>query len=252
MRSDGATVSASQCAIRPAMPGRNIAGLRQRRDQGGGFYGGNHPYIVPNKTWNTEVVMLTDAETNEWMDGYIWPHVIELLLNDAYFKLVRHVSQQTGKYIDPLGFLVINGYITFQLMGIRRLCDNRRDTISMRRLLVETNVAEKPKLLAQLDACNEICDRASDHIAHTGNPSRRPRFGDWHLTETDLTNAHQAICKVTMALDRCRSKPRNYVKIFPSVSLDMQQFNLSAAETQKLWDFWHANADPVNSWVYKS
>jgi hypothetical protein len=55
-----------------------------------------------------------------------------------------------------------------------------------------------------------------------------------------------------MALDRCRSKPRNYVKIFPSVSLDMQQFNLSAAETQKLWDFWHANADPVNSWVYKS
>jgi hypothetical protein len=196
--------------------------------------------------------MLTDAETNEWMDEYIWPQVIELLLNDAYFKLVRHVSQQTGKYINPLGFLVLNGYITFQLMGIRRLCDNRRDAISMRRLLVETNVAEKPTLLARLDACDEVCDRASDHIAHTGNPERRPRFADWHLTEEDLTNAHKAICQVTMTLDRRRSKPRNYAKIFPSVGLDMRQFDLSPAETQKLWDFWHANADTVNSWVIKT
>ena len=195
--------------------------------------------------------MLTDAETNDWMDDYIWPQVIELLLNDAYFKLVRQVSQQTDKYIDPLGFLVLNGYITFQLMGIRRLCDNRRDAISMRRLLVETNVADQPKLLAQLDACNEVCDRASDHIAHTGNPARRPRFSDWHLTEEELTNAHKAICQVTMALDRCRSKPRNYAKIFPSVGLDMRQFFLSPAETQKLWDFWYANADEVNSWVIK-
>jgi hypothetical protein len=196
--------------------------------------------------------MLTDAEINEWMDDYIWTQVIELLLHDAYFKLVRHVSQKTARYIDPLGFLVINGYITFQLMGIRRLCDNRRDAISMRRLLVETNVAEKPTLLGQLDACNEVCDRASDHIAHTGNPARRPRFSDWHLTETDLTDAHQAICKVTMALDRSRSKARNYAKIFPAVSLNMQQFGLPPKETQERWDFWHAHADTVNSWVTKT
>jgi hypothetical protein len=196
--------------------------------------------------------MLTDAETNEWMDEYIWPQVIGLLLNDAYFRLVRHVFPQTDKGIDPLYFLVLNGYITFQLMGIRRLCDNRRDAISMRRLLVETNLAEKPTLLARLDACNEVCDRASDHIAHTGNPERRPRFADWHLTEEDLTNAHKTICRVTMTLDRCRSKPRNYTKIFPSVGLNMQRFNLSPAETQKLWDFWHANADTVNSWVGKT
>lgn len=196
--------------------------------------------------------MLTDAETNEWMDSYIWPQVIELLLSDAYLKLIRHVYQKSGKYIDPVGFLVINGYITFQLMAIRRLCDNRRDAISVRRLLLEANVAEKPPLLAQLDACNEVCDRARDYVAHTGNPARRPRFADWHLTEEDLTNAHKAICQVTMTLDRCRTKPRNYSKIFPSVGLDMRQFNLSPADTQKLWDFWHANADTVNSWVIKT
>jgi hypothetical protein len=135
----------------------------------------------------------------------------------------------------PLNFFLLNGYITHQLMGIRRLCDNRHDAISMRRLLVETNVTEKPTLLAQLDACNEVCDRASDHVAHTGNPGRRPRFADWHLTEEDLTSAHKAICQVTMTLDRCRSKPRSYTKIFPSVGLNMQRFNLSPAETQKLW-----------------
>ena len=196
--------------------------------------------------------MLTDVETNEWMDEYIWPQVIELLLNDACFKLVRHVFPQTDKGVDPLNFLLLNGYITFQLMGIRRLCDDRRDAISMRRLLAETNVTEKPTLLAQLDACNEVCDRASHHIAHTGNPARRPSFVDWHLTEEDLTNAYKMISQVTMTLDRCRSKSRNHTNIFPSVGLNMQRFNLSPAETQKLWDFWHANADTVNSWVSKT
>jgi hypothetical protein len=67
--------------------------------------------------------MLTDAETNEWMDEYIWPEVIELLLNDACFKLIRHVFPQTDKGIDPLNFFLLNGYITFQLMDIRRLCE---------------------------------------------------------------------------------------------------------------------------------
>jgi hypothetical protein len=119
----------------------------------------------------------------------------------------------------------------------------------MRRLLVETNVAEKATLLVRLDACTKLCDRASDHIAHSGNPARRPRFADWHLTEKDLTNAQKAICQVTMMLDRCRSKPRKYSKIFPSVGLNMQRFNLPPAETQKLWDFWRVNADTVNSWV---
>jgi hypothetical protein len=196
--------------------------------------------------------MLTDDETNEWMDEYIWPQVIGLLLNDACFKLARHVFPPTDKGVDPLTVLLLNGYITFQLTGIRRLCDNRQDAISMRRLLVETNVAEKSTLLARLDACKEVCDHASDHIAHTGNPERRPRFADWHLTEEDLTNSHKAICQVTMTLDRCRSKPRRYTKIFPSVGLNMQRFNLSPAETQKLWDFWHKHSDAVNSWVYSA
>ena len=151
------------------------------------------------------------------MDESIWPEVISLLLNDAYFKLVKHVSEVTETYIDPIGWLVLNGYITFQIMGIRRLCDNRPDAISLRRLLTEANISSKDRLLQQLDACSAVCAHANDHIAHTGNPSRRPKITDWHLSEADLTNAHKTICKVTMELDRCRPKPRGYVKIFPAV-----------------------------------
>ena len=88
-------------------------------------------------------------------------------------------------------------------------------------------------------------------LVHTGNPGRR-EFTDWHLTEKDLTDARRAICKVTVALDRCRSKARSYNKIFPSVGLNMLQFGLSQPETQQLWDFWHANAETVNSWVVKT
>jgi hypothetical protein len=195
--------------------------------------------------------MLNDSQINEWMDDYIWPQVIELLLSDAYFKLVRHVSQKTGKSI-AVWFLVLNGYVTFQLMGIRRLCDNGRGMISMRRLLMETNLAEKSALLGQLDACETVCDQADSHIAHTGHPTRRPDFSDWHLTEADLTNAHRTICKVAMTLDRCRSKARNYAKIFPVGGVNMLQFDLPQTETQELWNFWHAHEDMVNSWVVKT
>jgi hypothetical protein len=49
-------------------------------------------HIVDNKTGHGKVSMLTDTEINEWMDDYIWTQVIELLLHDAYFKLVRRIA----------------------------------------------------------------------------------------------------------------------------------------------------------------
>jgi hypothetical protein len=160
--------------------------------------------------------MLT-ATQDKWLDEVIWPQIHSLMLNDAYFKLVKHVCELSKKYIEPIGFLVVNGYITFQMIAIRRLCDNTRDTISLRRLLVESALPNKQVLLKKLDDCKEVCDRASDHIAHTGNPLRRPNLTDWNLKDDDLTNAQKAICEVAIALDRVRAKPRGYVKIIPVV-----------------------------------
>jgi hypothetical protein len=196
--------------------------------------------------------MLTSATENR-LDDYIWPQVQSLMLNDAYFKLVKYVFEISKKYIDPIGNLVVNGYITFQMIGIRRLCDNRKDVISLRRLLVESSLPSKPALLKKLDACDEVCDRATDHIAHTGDPARRPNITDWNLKDDDLTNAQKAISEVALSLDRARTKPKGYVKIIPVVqTLDMREFNLSEADTEKLWKFWHTHNDAVNAWISNS
>lgn len=196
--------------------------------------------------------MLTSATENR-LDDYIWPQIQSLMLNDAYFKLVKYVFEISQKYIDPIGNLVVNGYITFQMIGIRRLCDNRKDVISLRRLLVDSALPSKQALLKKLDACDEVCDRATDHIAHTGDPARRPNITDWNLKDDDLTNAQKAICKVALSLDRARTRPKGYVKIIPVVqTLDMREFNLSEADTEKLWKFWHTHTDAVNAWISNS
>jgi hypothetical protein len=98
-----------------------------------------------------------------------------------------------------------------------------------------------------------VCVRASDHIAHTGNPARRPNITDWNLTDNDLTNARKAICKVAIALDRICTKPNAYVEIIPVVqTLDMRTFYLSDADTKKLWEFWHDHNAAVNAWIFDS
>lgn len=193
--------------------------------------------------------MRTSAMDN-WLDEYIWPQIRSLMLNDAYFKLLRYVFELSQKYIDPIGNLVVNGYVTFQLIGIRRLCDKRSDGISLRRLLIETkNIPNQQGLLKKLDACKDICDLASDHIAHTGNPERRPNITDWNLTDDDLTNAQKAICEVAIAVERARAKPKGYVKIIPVANtLNFSDFGLSEDDTKKLIDFWHAHNDAINSW----
>jgi hypothetical protein len=194
-------------------------------------------------------MLTTDQE--KWLDEVIWPQIHSLMLNDAYFRLVKYVAEISQRYIDPIGNLVVNGYVTFQMIGIRRLCDEKRDVISLRRLLIDAKgVPSQQALLKKLDACNEICDRASDHIAHTGNPLRRPKIADWNVTDDDLTTAQKTICEVAIAIDRLRSKPKGYVKIVPVVqTLNMLEFNLSEADTGKLWEFWHAHNDAVNGWI---
>jgi hypothetical protein len=193
------------------------------------------------------------SKMERWLDEYITPQIQILMLNDAYFKLVKYMFEISQKYIEPIGNLVVNGYITFQMIGIRRLCDDRKDVISLRRLLIESTVPNKSALLKKLDTCNEVCNRVNDHIAHTGNPVRRLRITDWNLTDDDLTNAQKAICEVAIALDRTRAKPKNWIKIIPVVHiLDMREFNLSDADTKKLWEFWHAHNKAVNGWIFNS
>ena len=45
-----------------------------------------------------------------------------------------------------------------------------------------------------------------------------------------------------MALDRSRSKARNYAKIFPAASLNMQQFGLPSKQLRDACAGWHGVA----------
>jgi hypothetical protein len=119
-----------------------------------------------------------NSVVSDWMEQQIWPQIWGMMLNDAYFKLVGHARELTGKLNGPVAQLILNGYLTFQIVAIRRLCDERRDVISLRRALLEIkakDLALTPQidqLLQSLDSCDHVCEQVNHHIAHTANPAR--------------------------------------------------------------------------------
>jgi hypothetical protein len=99
--------------------------------------------------------------------------------NCRYFKLMGYARQLTGKFNGGLAGLIYVGYLTSQTVAIRRLCENDRKVISLRRVLEEskkinTAVAAKAGYLSQkLDSCQSVIDLVNNYIAHTANPQRR-------------------------------------------------------------------------------
>ena len=130
----------------------------------------------------------------DWLDEHVLPDIREMLVQDAYFKLTGYARQLTGTFNGALAGLIYAGYVTSQMVAIRRLCGNRRDVISLRRVLEEskkanTVVAAKARYLTdKLDACQSVNDLVDNYIAHTGNPQRRPNMPPCSLTEQQLTD----------------------------------------------------------------
>jgi hypothetical protein len=197
----------------------------------------------------------------DWLDQQIWPQIHSLMLNDAYFKLMSRARELTGEFNGPIAGLIEVGYVTSQTIAIRRLCDPRRDVISLQRLLVEAasngefSKSLVDELSGKLGCCNHICGLANDYIAHTANPLRRPQASDWNLQVSHLTEAQRAICEVAVKFDRDLLQRKNYVKIIPVPQFNiMQEFKPWVPEDalKKLWEFWHAHNDAVNAWVSHS
>jgi hypothetical protein len=98
-----------------------------------------------------------------WLDQHIWPQIQSMMLNDAYFKLMGRARELTGEFNGPIAGLVEVGYVTSQTIGIRRLCDGRRDVVSLQRLLVEAKTSsfvpngQIDQLSRKLDCCDHIC-----------------------------------------------------------------------------------------------
>jgi hypothetical protein len=98
----------------------------------------------------------------DWLDRHVLPDIREMLVQDAYFKLMGYARDLTGKFNGSIAGLIYVGYVTSQTIAIRRLCDNRRDAISLRRVLEEakkSNTLDNKKadcLSQKLDSCKNI------------------------------------------------------------------------------------------------
>jgi hypothetical protein len=194
----------------------------------------------------------------EWLDGHIWPQIHTMMLNDAYFKLMGQARELTGEFNGPIASLIEVGHVTCQTLAVRRLCDTRKDVISLHRALIAVK-SEHPSrmdrldaLLTRLDDCDHVCALVNNYIAHTGNPLRRPNLADWNLQVSHLNDAHRAICETAIILDRDVLRRTNPVKIIPVPQYGiMDEFAhwVPSSQIPTLWKFWHAHTAMVDSWI---
>jgi hypothetical protein len=200
---------------------------------------------------------MTSGPPSDWLEKHIWPQIQAMMIHDAYFKLMNRARELTGEFNGAIAWLIVGGYLTFQMLTIRRLSDQRKDVISLRRALIEAGAKglappdKLDQLLSRLDSCDYVCELVNDYLAHTANPLRRPNVSEWDLQVRHLIEAQKAICQVAITLDRDLLRRRNYVKIIP-VQLDvMQDFKswVPDAAMKTLWEFWHAHDEAVDAWI---
>lgn len=187
------------------------------------------------------------ASLSESLDRHIWPQIQTMMTHDAYFKLMVRVRELTGELNGPLAGLIEDGYVTSQTIAIRRLCDHRKDVISLRRLLEGEN-----DLLQKLDSCKHVCGLVNEYVAHTANPLLPRNASDWNLNVGHLTEAQKAICEVAVIFDRDRLGRKCYVALIPVPQFDlMEEFKnwVPEASIEQLWEFWHEHNQTVNAWI---
>jgi hypothetical protein len=143
-------------------------------------------------------------------------------------------------------------------LAIRRLSENRKDVISLRRVLNEVRKLhpdlnnQLAPLFEKLDSCDHVCGLVNDYVAHTGNPLRRPAMSDWNLQVAHLTEAQKAICEVANRLDRDLLRRKQNAMVVPEPQFDiMREFRcwVSEANITELRKFWYLHRAEVNAWI---
>ena len=92
------------------------------------------------------------------MHHHVWPEIEAMMLNDAHFRLVLEARRLTKKFNGPTAKLLQDGYLTTQMVTIRRLCDKRRDVYSLSGTLMESE-KERPNLKPEID---QLLERSAD------------------------------------------------------------------------------------------
>ena len=151
-----------------------------------------------------------------------------------------------------------DGYLTQQMITIRRLCDVRRDVISLRRVLMQA-ASEQPgskvdidRLSDGLTECDHICSQVNSHVAHTANPQRAQNFVKWDMEMQHLEDAHKVICRAASVLERDILRIQNRIELIPVPQSDvMEDLRLWIPDeiVDQLYKLWHEHRKKVNSWM---
>ncbi len=208
---------------------------------------------------NARTVAAVDQKTL-WLNDEIWPEVYTLIKDDAYFQLWLKANEIAATPYGPIAQTIINSYAISQLASLRRLCDLRPqdDVISLPKILKLIG-HEQPHRKAAVDSlaarlkqdCAETYALATQYVAHNGNPAGRNWLG-WSLTSAKLMKAQQAVCEVTVIVERDLLAITQHTHILPVPQFDYLaelKAIVPAEKLNELRDFWHAHNATVNAWV---
>lgn len=198
-----------------------------------------------------------DSTVPDWMDKQIWRQIYAMIVNDAYFRVFEKAREITGKFKGHIAQLVHDGYLTSQMIAIRRLCDDDKHVISLRRALIETRRKQPAdarhidQVLLSLDSCDHVCEQANQYIAHTANPARRPNVPAWNMQMKHLTESHEAICRAANTLERDILRRKTLIGNIPVYQGDiMEDFRhwVPEADLKTLCKLFHAHVKKVDDW----
>ena len=193
-----------------------------------------------------------------WLAEEIWPEIHALMHNDGYFRLWLKAQEAAGAPYGPIGQMVINGYATYQLTAVRRLCDNRKDVISLPKLLnlIRNQYPHRKVSVAALNArleteCEEVTKLATQYVAHNGIPGAR-NARSWALTDAKIVAAQRAICEVAVIIERDLLAITQRTHLIPVPQFDQLAEIRMIVPLQKIEElraFWHSHNAAINGWT---
>lgn len=193
-----------------------------------------------------------------WLDKEIWPEIQAMLSSDAYFRLLLKAHEFAQTPYGPIAQMIVNGYATYQIAAVRRLCDKSKGVVSLPKLLemIEKNRPDMKRSVSALRSrlereCAELYALATQYIAHNGNPNS-PNGREWNLTSDKIVAAQKAICEVTIIIERdllaVTYRPI-LLPVFQSDYLAEVKAFVPADKLDELRNFWHAHNDGINAWT---
>jgi hypothetical protein len=203
--------------------------------------------------YTSDIKMSTATER---MRQFVWPEIQAMMLNDAHSYLLFTAAQLTKKFRGPTAKLLQDGYLTYQIVSIRRLCDKSDDVYSLHAALEQAE-KENPDFYPQIAAfkaflhlkCHHVYEEVNKRIAHSANPAKSRGYAEWNMDIIQLETAQHAICCVAVIFNRDILRWKGYGDIIP---VQQEYFGedlmLSEEMRDKLNQAWHDKKERVEAW----